>query len=309
MAKPVRDWNKVDLEALIGADETSDLEFKSSAALAATGKDREKNIGELAKDASAMANANGGLIVYGINERSSEHNAKHKIADSLDSGTDTPIEWVRQILSSNIEPKIDGLEVWRIPFENGRAGYVIEIPAATTFAPHQSKVDKRYYRRLTTTIEAMLDHEVRDLMRRGTTPALEMAFDFRPMMDDHLLVADVVNGTDAPSLYTSVTLALERNMLSGGGSGGTNATLHAMSREVPVRLYRWNLITPGDMPIFRGVPYSVFRDSVLIPPNSYFSFSYSISCPGYHRAQMGDFVRSGVGRIRVERVTEKFEVS
>ena len=56
---PVADWLEGDVQALIGSEETSNLEFKASAALENT----PKNKAELAKDVSAMANAAGGVIV------------------------------------------------------------------------------------------------------------------------------------------------------------------------------------------------------------------------------------------------------
>ena len=94
MAKSVSQWDASDLQALIGQEETSNLEFKRSDALDNT----DGNKRELAKDVSAMANAAGGVIVYGIEE-------KDNLADALDQGTMQTKEWIDQLLTSNIEPK------------------------------------------------------------------------------------------------------------------------------------------------------------------------------------------------------------
>ena len=117
MAKSVSQWDASDLQALIGQEETSNLEFKRSDALDNT----DGNKRELAKDVSAMANAAGGVIVYGIGE-------KDNLADGLDQGTMQTKEWIDQVLTSNIEPKIPNVTIQRIPLACGRFAFALDIP-------------------------------------------------------------------------------------------------------------------------------------------------------------------------------------
>ena len=161
--KPAIEWDVGDIDRLVNAaiQERVDLEYKSSAAL----KNTPGNKKEMSKDVSAMANASGGLIVYGVLED------KNHCPTNRDEGVDPKItskEWIEDLLWSNITPKIDGVVIHPIHFSSPplRVGYLIEVPQAMKAAPHQAN-DCRYYRRMMSKVAPMQDYEVRDLFRRS----------------------------------------------------------------------------------------------------------------------------------------------
>lgn len=93
-----------DIQYLIdnGVEESIHLDFKAAGALAKD--DKKKN--EIAKDVSAFANSDGGIIIYGISE------IGHK-ADSY-SFVDGDIftkEWLEQIINSNIQKRINNIRI------------------------------------------------------------------------------------------------------------------------------------------------------------------------------------------------------
>jgi hypothetical protein len=145
--------------------ESLTLEYKSSGAVDKAQSKKE----EIAKDASAFANAAGGQIVYGMAEQKN-------LPAGLDAGLDPsefPGIWFEQVIQQNVTPQIDGLRVKEVPLDPGhtRIAVVVTIPAAQGRAPHQAK-DGRYYRRHNFSNQIMNDSEVRDTMRRATTPEL-----------------------------------------------------------------------------------------------------------------------------------------
>jgi Putative DNA-binding domain len=155
-----------DFQKMVDAqiEETLTLEYKASAALTRD----SKNVQELCKDVSAMANSAGGQIIYGVGEDKKTHKPT-----AVDAGvTDDKItrEWVHQIIGSNIHPRIEGLTVQRIALSGAGFGFVISV-AATQTGPHQAP-DKKYYKRYELEAVAMEDYEVKDIMRRATTPDL-----------------------------------------------------------------------------------------------------------------------------------------
>jgi hypothetical protein len=90
--------SRADLEALHTGTikESLNLEYKASAAV--DGSDSQKL--EMARDASAFANADGGQIVYGMSER------EHEPA-GLDGGIDRvrfPPIWFEQVLQQHVTP-------------------------------------------------------------------------------------------------------------------------------------------------------------------------------------------------------------
>ena len=120
--------------------ESLTLEYKGSGAVGKT--DSKKD--ELAKDASAFANAAGGQIVYGMTERDN-------LPSWLDAGLDPkefPGIWFEQVIQQNVTPQIEGLRIHEVSLDpqHTRVAVVVTIQPAQSRAPHQVK-DGRYYRR------------------------------------------------------------------------------------------------------------------------------------------------------------------
>jgi|SRR6267143_828178 hypothetical protein len=177
--------DRADFQKMVDAqiEETLTLEYKASAALTRD----SKNVQELCKDVSAMANSAGGQIIYGIGEDKKTHKPT-----GVDEGvTDDKItrEWVHQILGSNIHPRMDGLTVQRIPLSAGGFGFVITVLPTQT-GPHQAP-DKKYYKRYELEAVAMDDYQIKDIMRRSSTPDLHVGLD---LGGKDILIADFTAG-------------------------------------------------------------------------------------------------------------------
>jgi predicted HTH transcriptional regulator len=87
--------------------ESASLEYKASAAV----NNAEAKKSEIAKDISAMANAEGGQFVYGMSE------ANH-MPNGLDEGfSPNPFNglWFEQVIQQNIRPSVEGLKILQIP--------------------------------------------------------------------------------------------------------------------------------------------------------------------------------------------------
>lgn len=148
------------------AEESVHLEFKAAEAL---GKDDKKK-SEIAKDVSAFANSDGGIIVYGIEEQ----NHKAYALSYIDGNTYTK-EWLEQVIQDNIQRRIEGLEIFPIR-DNGditKSIYIVKIPRSSN-TPHMS-ADKCYYKRNNFRSVKMEEYEVRDLFYRETTPNLKIS--------------------------------------------------------------------------------------------------------------------------------------
>ena len=157
-----------DLTALIDneAEESVHLEFKEARALS---KDDKKKT-EIAKDVSAFANSDGGIIVYGIEEQDYKAHA----LSYIDGNTYTK-EWLEQVIQDKIQRRIEGLEIFPIR-DNGditKSIYIVKIPRSSN-TPHMS-ADKCYYKRNNFRSVKMEDDEVRDLFYREATPNLKIS--------------------------------------------------------------------------------------------------------------------------------------
>jgi hypothetical protein len=175
--KDVHDWTEVDLDGVVraGEKENTSLDYKASAALdfrnpkpveKRKGTLGDKHREDLIRDVAAMANAEGGLIIYGITER------KGGYPKQVDDGVDPKVvdaDTIESVILSNIHPRVEGFFIKPIELKSkGKGGYayVISIPKATKNAPHQSD-NKIYYKRHDATKLPMDDNEIRDMISRS----------------------------------------------------------------------------------------------------------------------------------------------
>lgn len=152
------------------AQETQTFELKAGAALSRG--DREVN--ELVKDITGLANAAGGTIVYGVAE---QRQGGLAVAAHIDAVRDHTItaEWIEQVISSNTGPLFRGFKVHTIDAaDESGPGRVVVIEVDSAATAHQSSRDHRYYQRIGTSTRPMLDFQVRDVMGRRTAPQISI---------------------------------------------------------------------------------------------------------------------------------------
>ncbi|WP_163866088.1 helix-turn-helix domain-containing protein [Myxococcus eversor] len=120
--------------------EDLDLDFKAEIY-----GNRDDDKRELAKDVSAMANTQGGIIILGVEERNGIATTISHIAHS-----EPEILRMRQILASLIAPFIQNVEIkfQGRTTEPSRGVYIITVPKSE-WAPHAVRVGEslRYYQR------------------------------------------------------------------------------------------------------------------------------------------------------------------
>ncbi len=173
-------WTLKRIESLISERVQEDLHLDYKAAGALDRSEKKKD--EISKDVSAFANADGGVLIYGVSEDSSDASLPGAI-DPIDSKLFSA-EWLEQIVTSRIHPKVPGVQIHPVETAPGKVVYAVEVPKGDT--AHQAS-DKRYYKRLGRTNEAMWDYEVRDVMNRKSCPRIlievqivQVLYDSRP---------------------------------------------------------------------------------------------------------------------------------
>ena len=150
-------------------EENLNLDYKSADSLGkSSGKKKE-----IGKDISAMANSDGGQIIYGISEFN-EKDKKH-LPEKLDpiDRLEFSKEWLEQIINTNIFPRIQGILIQSVSISSGvnKVVYIVDIPKSDT--AHQAS-DFRYYKRYNFESIPMYDYEVRDIMNRRKSPKIDI---------------------------------------------------------------------------------------------------------------------------------------
>ena len=197
-------WDQRDLQRLIDdrIEERHDLEYKGPSTVS------HNNKTEITKAVSAMANAAGGVVIFGISEPHEKGKSKH-LPERIDpvSRSKYPREWLSQIIGQ-IQPAIENYHLHSIPIEGSSEDvvYVVVVPQSAT--AHQA-TDLRYYQREGDRSVPMQDYQIRDVMNRLVHPRITMVFEI-------LEELNVVRTTsaDAPAYYFSPVVINESARLA-----------------------------------------------------------------------------------------------
>ena len=218
-----KNWTEAKLRNFItgGIEESLTLEYKAAEAL-----DRsEYKKKEITKDVSAMANAAGGLLIYGIGESSNAD--KRYLPEKITpvNRGEFPREWVEQIING-IRPRIDGIVIHAVNLSSGASdvAYVVEIPQS--FTAHQAS-DHRYYKRFNFQSVPMEDYEVRDVMFREQTPDITLNFLIEIVSQSKRIF---VEGETAPEFSDCNLIVQARNV------GSAFAQYVAVLLDIPAAL-------------------------------------------------------------------------
>ena len=159
--------SKDDLDNLVKneVEENTNLEYKDPDSL-------NKN-NEIAKDISAMANSNGGIIIYGL----CEENRDHKPTKIKWLNDPQKKEKIEQVLQSSVTPKLNlNMTIIENPENKKEFVLVVEVPKSDS-APHQDHFDKDkrvYWRRNGYTTRQMEHYEIEDLFFKRKRPSLNI---------------------------------------------------------------------------------------------------------------------------------------
>jgi hypothetical protein len=251
--------DKVDFQRLVdeGLEESLTLDYKASPALTRDGKGPD----ELCKDVSALANSAGGQLVYGIEE--DKPSAK---PSKVDDGVQDPKitrEWIEQILNSKVQPRLDGVLIDRIDMQTGKFGYVITVQQSQ-IGPHQAP-DGKYYKRFNLQSVPMHDYEIRDIMRRATTPDLHVVLSFptgdslvaqfashQELSQTFFLDCTVINKAPTPANYAIVEVLIEDDLFTPFAVDPFVQVGSVDQAPAPkFRIYRRSISAPPSLPIFK----------------------------------------------------------
>ncbi|OPF92340.1 hypothetical protein B1S06_14230 [Rhodopseudomonas palustris] len=252
--------NREDLERLIaeGIEESLTLEYKASPSLCR----ESKQIDELCKDVSAFANSAGGQIVYGV----AENKVTHK-PERVDEGVLDPKvtrEWIEQVLLSRVNPRMQGIKVDRLDLGNLTYGYCLTIPP-TSVGPHQAP-DKRYYKRYDLQSIPMEDYEVRDVLRRSTTPSLRVNLTLGGVLSYPIVLENseanaelipikvsILNESETPAFHvvTNVLVSSEYSVTTVHTKFDQCGVRSRTERLPDMRILRTTIASPPGVPVFR----------------------------------------------------------
>lgn len=218
---------------------------------------------EMKKDVSALANAAGGLIIYGIGESKGKDGLKTATSFEPVDLKYLQIEQIDQILSS-IQPPVEAYikEVKLGGDLKGGCCVLVEVPQSTT--AHQAP-DNKYYRRRFNTTSAMEHYEVVEVMNRAKHPSLEVTVIAKPILpgvEIHSVAISIKNKSSVMCLHWCVDVAFPEyvndNWLSFGGSSPANRIVTEHGVRPTIRLSN-----AGGSPLLPGMEHNEYIDRLF----------------------------------------------
>ena len=164
--KPLTDIDEDDIQALVNhkEQESAELEFKRD--IESTDKGKKK----LAKHVSAMANANGGIIIFGIEEKESKADKLIGIDEMVG---DQPVgEFVNNVLISRVRPRL-AVQPQAVKLANGKVVLVLQV-SRIPYRPHMVLAENVYYVRHNCSVALADEHEVRAMVLESKSSSDEV---------------------------------------------------------------------------------------------------------------------------------------
>lgn len=135
ISRPFNEVGRGDLEALVAnsVSERRDLEFKRDL----PGETPEE-IKEFLADVTSLANAQGGDLIFGIQEEAGVATA---LVGLTVENQDQTLQRLENLLRDTIDPKLIGVQMEWIPLDEALGAIIIRVPASLA-APHRARYKK-----------------------------------------------------------------------------------------------------------------------------------------------------------------------
>ena len=172
--RPFESISLQDIEELVAnrRGETRRLDFKQSI----DPSNRDAQV-ELLRDIVALANSEGGLLIYGIREGEGDEAGVAVGIEGISGSSDQLALAIGSLLRDNVDERISGVLQRSIPFSDGKFIHLIRVPASH-LSPHMlaniRTTSPRFFARANTANEPMTARQIKDLARRQDT-AVERA--------------------------------------------------------------------------------------------------------------------------------------
>jgi hypothetical protein len=221
-------------------------------------------------------------------------------------------EWIEQILLSRVRPRMD-VVIKPIEINSNHFAYVVTVPQSS--GGHQAP-DGKYYKRFNFISVPMADYEIRDVMRRSTTPILTLDFPFpgglpsiqipfKPGDDGSgpiQIDVSLRNLSNVPAEFVVVRLHLDRRQNMWSPRDFSEFPLAELN-EFPVAVIGKNIGLPKDFPVFKENPISLGFFEISTHPRMTLEglmpiLGYEIRTPGFAETK-GAYMLIQGGRLRL----------
>lgn len=161
VARRLESISEADLDSLVRDRVPESLQLEYKRELPAPG---DRGAREFLKDVTAMANASGGLLLFGVAD---QDDVASEIV-GLEGALGPETQRLQQILASGVAPRLQGVRFHEVPLASGRGVLALGIPRSLA-RPHMVVREdmNRFYQRVHRTTQTMTVDELRVAFLEG----------------------------------------------------------------------------------------------------------------------------------------------
>ena len=157
-----------------GEQESLHLDFKTVRSSDLTHNDDKAS---LTKALSGFANADGGILVWGVDCRKDANNVDRAQAERPVPDTERFLSRLNELTPESVSPAIAGVEHKAIR-DVGTQGFAATLVPTSESGPHMAS-DGRYYKRNGSSFRRMEHFDLEDMFGRRRRPSLELVHEIR----------------------------------------------------------------------------------------------------------------------------------
>lgn len=186
--------SEIDVDRLVQEKREEDLylEFKQKADRS-NGDLSDKERRAFSKALSGFANADGGILLFGIETKKSQDapDRAHALKPIMNAER-FRVRLLDSIINAT-QPAVDGVRIEMITCTSGE-GYVKCLVPASDLVPHRAMLaDREYWRRTSNGFQRMEHYELEDVFGRRQRPVLRVRVELRPRFPGAAQLDEVVN--------------------------------------------------------------------------------------------------------------------
>lgn len=250
--------------------ETRFLDFKEKKDSDGVVQPNESDKRNLAKALSGFANAEGGLLIWGVGEQENENGIKVASADKSITGVEDFVRRLEHLLPNAVTRPIEGAYSFPVKKINSHDGFAITYVPESNLAPHRAGFHlKEYYLRVGDNFIPMEHYQIEDMFGRRQRPSVSARFEFKKVRytgELHIydLIIDLMNDGRSMASFVGVDFEFPVEALKGENRPLSRYKIdqyYDVEQKLALIKLRYNSREEGKAPLF---PREVAR---LIPDN------------------------------------------
>lgn len=251
--------------------ETRFLDFKRKTDSEGAVKPSEDDKKNYVKALSGFANAEGGLLIWGVGEIKTD-NGKVAFEDKSIKDPDEFVKSLNSLLPGAVAKPVEGVSNFSVKKGASNSGFAVTYVPGSSMAPHRGELKlKSYFQRIGDNFIQMEHFQIEDMFGRRQRPSVTANLSYKlmtspPELHKYNLIIDLENNGRSMASFIGVDFEFPADALANentiAGYDYTIDSSYNVEEKLALVRLRYNSREEGKAPLFP-------KEKLRIVPNSY----------------------------------------